>query len=452
MAGLLAARVLSDAYEQVIVLDRDYLPAAAVRRAGVPQALHLHGLLARGRDILEELFPGLGAELLALGAVSADLQRDIRWFIDGHPMRRATSGLDGLSMSRVLLESRIRGRVSMLPGVCLKERCEIAGLVADDDGRRVTGVRVVDLAHGNAERLWSSRLVVDASGRGSRSPMWLRELGYAPPDEDKVRIGMAYATRRYRREPHHLPDSKGAVVTLSLDNPRGGAVAAEENDRWIVTLAGILGDSPPLDPAGFAAFAATLPDPKIADVIAAAEPLGEPLRARFPASVRRRYEKLSRFPEGYLVVGDAICSFNPVYSQGMTVAAEETLLLRSCLAKGRDGLARQFFRKTARMLAVPWSMAVGGDLRFKGVEGRRTLTLRAANWYLGSLGPAVERDPVVGRTLLRIANLLDKPPRLVAPDIAVRVLRAHLSGAGSSPGASAHHAVITRRERSHHDI
>ncbi|ALG08442.1 NAD(P)/FAD-dependent oxidoreductase [Kibdelosporangium phytohabitans] len=424
MAGLLAARVLSESHEKVFLLDRDDLPEAVVARQGVPQARHLHGLLARGRDVLEGLFPGLSEEFLAAGATRVDIQGDIQWTIDGRRMCRATSGLVGLSMSRALLEATVRARVRALPNVELLPRRVADGLIAT--AGRVHGVRVTELANGNAGNELTADLVVDASGRGSRSPAWLRELGYQCPPEDRVKIGIAYATRRFRRLPGHLSGRRGAVVNMSLDNPRGGGVSCEENDQWIVTLAGVLGDDPPLDPSGFADFAASLPDPRILEVIEHAEPIGDALRARFPASVRRRYERLTRFPEGYVVMGDAVCSFNPIYGQGMTVAAEQALVLRDCVQAGTDAVGRRFFRRTAKVLAVPWSMATSGDLRFGGVEGPRPLPVRLSNRYLRPLSIALEQDPAVGRALLRVANLIDRPQRIVAPDILFRVLRANL--------------------------
>jgi 2-polyprenyl-6-methoxyphenol hydroxylase-like FAD-dependent oxidoreductase len=454
MAGLLTARVLSESFADVTVLDRDALPEAA-HRTGVPQARHLHGLLARGRDILDGLFPGLSSELQDKGAVTADLQGDIRWTIDGHRMCRARSGLEGLSMSRPLLECAVRARVGALPGVRITERCQVVGLTSTVDNSRITGVRTVHPSEADTEGEVRADLVVDASGRGSRTPIWLAELGYAVPDEDTVRIDITYATQHYRREARHLPASKGAVVTLSLDNPRGGAVACEEGGRWIVTLAGIHGDDPPLDRDGFVAFAATLPDPAIGEVVATAVPLDEPLRARFPASVRRRYERLSRFPEGYLVVGDAVCSFNPIYSQGMTVAAVEALELRRCLNAGTANLAPRFFRRAARVLSVPWMMATSSDRRFgQPSTRRRALPHRLVDGYIARLGVALEHDPAVGLALLRTANLLARPERLFAPDIALRVLRGRGGRRSPATRPSPEHSrpiASTSREEARHD-
>jgi hypothetical protein len=191
----------------------------------------------------------------------------------------------------------------------------------------------------------------------------------------------------------------------------------------MVSIGGILGDAAPLDHEGFTAFAATLPSRAIHDVIRNAEPLSDAARFRYPASTRRRYERLSRFPDGYLAFGDAISSFNPVYGQGMTVAALEAVELRTCLGEGTADLARRFFRRAARIVDTPWDISVGADLRFPEVEGRRTAKVRMVNGYLERLHVAAERDATVGRTFLRVINMIDPPERLMAPGTALRVLR-----------------------------
>ncbi|HEU0087832.1 MAG TPA: FAD-binding monooxygenase [Pseudonocardiaceae bacterium] len=429
MAGLLAARVLSEFFERVTVLDRDRLPSTAALRRGVPQARHAHGLLARGREILEELFPGLSADLIAQGAVSGDLQTDIRWYNDGRRLRPARSGLNGLGVSRPLLESYVRARVDTLAGVEILGCRDVAGLNVTPDRRVVRGVRVLPQTDdvGGVRADEPADLVLDATGRGSRSPVWLAQLGYPQPVEESVRIRMTYSTRYYRREPHQFGGSLGVLVgAVPPVLPRGGAALAQEGHRWVVGLAGGLGVEPPVDPAGFTAFAATLAAADIAELIRDAEPLDQPVRARFPASVRHRYEYLRTFPEGYLVVGDAMCSFNPIYGQGMTVAAAEALVLRDCLRRGHAHLARRFFRRAAALIDVPWSMAVGSDLRFPEVEGPRPLRLRVVNRYLPRLHVAAAQDPRVGRTFLQVANLLARPERLLSPPVAIRVLRANL--------------------------
>lgn len=429
IGGLLAARVLSESHAAVTLVERDRLGEAPAPRRGVPQGRHVHGLLARGRDVLEELFPGLTDELLGLGVTSRDLQSEFRWVNDGRLLRQAPSGLFGLGVSRPLLEARIRARVQALPGVTVADGCGATGLASAPDGRRVTGVRMLCPVADGAERVLAADLVVDATGRGSRGPQWLGALGYPAPPVEQVHIGLAYASRTYRREAGH-PD--GAVIGATTSCLRGGAMLAQEGDRWIVSFGGFLGDAPPVDHEGYTAYAATLPAPLIHEVIRDAEPLTDVVRYRFAASTRRRYERVGRLLDGFLAFGDAISSFDPVYGQGMTVAALEALALREALTAGDRDLGHRFFHAAAAVIDGPWDVAVGGDLRFPGVRGPRTAKVRAVNAYLRRLHVAAERDPEVGRAFLRVVNMVDRPERLLSPSVGRRVLRA---GRSSRTGA-----------------
>src|SRR5829696_3089032 len=239
MAGLLAARVLADSYGQVTMVDRDQLPDTPMHRRGVPHGRHLHALAACGQQALEELFPGLTAELVAHGAPTGDVLANGRFYFSGHRLRHS---------------------------------CDVLGLAATPDGRRVTGARVLRRADGSAEELLGADLVVDATGRGSRTPIWLQALGYAPPDEEQVRIGLGYATRIYRLPPDALDGDLGVLQAATPQHPRTGALLLLEGERWMLTLAGILGDHPPTDPDGFLDFARSLQFPDIYQTIRDAKP------------------------------------------------------------------------------------------------------------------------------------------------------------------------------------
>jgi 2-polyprenyl-6-methoxyphenol hydroxylase-like FAD-dependent oxidoreductase len=425
MAGLLAARVLAEHVGHVVVLDRDTLPEDAVPRGGAPQSWHGHGLLARGRRGLEELFPGLTAELVAQGAMTGDMQEDIRWINEGLPMARGTSGLSGVLVSRPLLERQVRRRALADPRIRVCERVVVRSLTHDGAGR-VTGVAGVDRDDpAGSVRRWDADLVVDASGRQSSAPEWLSALGFEPPEEERVDVDVAYATRHYRREPRHLDGDLGIVMAATPDNPRAGFLLAQEGDRWICSLGGYAGDRPPLDPEGFEAYAASLPSPLLHEVIRSAVPLDEPRRFRYPASVRRRYERLARSPRGLLVTGDAICSFDPVYGQGMTVACLEALVLRDVLRGGPDrpSLAQDFWRACAPVVDIPWQMAAGGDRRLPGIPGPVDRRTRLLNGYVARVQRAAAVDPAVGTAFLRVVNLEAPPPSLMAPSLLARVLR-----------------------------
>jgi 2-polyprenyl-6-methoxyphenol hydroxylase-like FAD-dependent oxidoreductase len=441
MAGLLAARVLADAYAQVTVIDRDELPQTPVHRRGVPHGRHIHGLLARGQQALEELFPGFTTELVAQGVPTGDLLADARMYLSGHRLQQAHTGLMVLSASRPVLEGHVRARVRALPNVTLLDRCDVVGLANTPDGRRVTGARVLRRADGSAEELLGADLVVDATGRGSRTPTWLEALGYPRPPKEQVRIGLGYATRIYRQRRGALGGDLAILQAATPQHPRTGALQVLEGGRWLLTLGGILGDHPPTDPDGFLDFARSLRFPDIYETVRDAEPLDDPVSFRFPASVRHRYERLDRFPDGLLVVGDAVASFNPIYGQGMSVAALEALALRRHLERGIAPQPRRFLHDLARVVDVPWDMAAGGDLVFPGVQGRRTLKVRLVSGYLARLHAAAAHDASLASAFVRVAGLIARPESLLHPDVAVRVLRASL-GPVRGPGRLQHRDAV----------
>jgi 2-polyprenyl-6-methoxyphenol hydroxylase-like FAD-dependent oxidoreductase len=426
MAGLLAARVLADAYAQVTVVDRDQLPEGSAQRRGVPQGHHLHALLARGQQALEELFPGLTATLVAQGVPVGDMLGNARVYLSGYRLRQADTGLILLCASRPVLEGHARSRVRALPNVALLDSCDIMGLAATPDGRRVTGARVQRRESGRAEEVLGAELVVDATGRGSRTPVWLEALGYERPAKDQVRIRLGYASRNYRLPRGALGGDLAALHGFTPQHPRGGAFQVVGDGRLMVTLGGVLGDHPPIDPDGFLAFARSLRFPDIYEVIRDAEPLDDPVAIRFPASVRHRYERLTRFPDGLLVLGDAVSSFNPIYGQGITVAALEALALRRHLERGAEPQPRRFFGEVARVVDVPWDIAAGGDLVFPGVPGRRPLKVRLVSAYLARLHAAAAHDAELASAFVRVIGMVAPPQSLLGPGVALRVLRGNL--------------------------
>ncbi|MCG5211953.1 FAD-dependent monooxygenase [Streptosporangium sp. KLBMP 9127] len=412
VSGLLAAAALSRIGYRVTVLDRDELPDADVHRRGTAQSGHAHGLLARGLEAMELLLPGLTAELTARGAFGGDLQADCRWINEGRRLAPAPGGMPGLLVSRLLLEGQIRRQVGGLTGVEVLGESQVFGLTHHGD--RVTGVRLV-----SGETI-TADLVVDASGRGSRAPVWLGELGFPAPAEERVEIDLTYTTRVFRRCADDLAGDSVVIMAATRAVPRAGVALAMEGDRWIVTIGGY-GDAPPADYDSFVAYASTLPAPDIHELVSSAEPIDQGRHHRTPASVRRRYERLSRFPRGLAVLGDAVCAFNPIYGQGMSVAAVEALKLGGWAR--RDRPASELFRAVARVVDGPWDIVVSGDLRLPGVRGRRTLKVRVINAYLERFHRAAEHDVELGRRFLRVANLLDPPSALLRPACLLRVFR-----------------------------
>jgi 2-polyprenyl-6-methoxyphenol hydroxylase-like FAD-dependent oxidoreductase len=432
VAGLLAARALSETFDRVVVIDRDALPDEPVARRGVPQGRHLHGLLASGSAALDVLFPGFEEELVAAGGLSGDIQSSLHWYIDGHLLKPDPSGLHGVAISRPLLELKIRQRVAALSGVEIIDNCDVLNLVASEDRRTVTGVEVMPRLDGAAAWTIEAGLVVDASGRGSRAPAWLEELGYQRPPEDVMSVDTTYVTWSYRREPHHLGGRSGTSVSAYPGSPCSGFLLAQENDRFIFTLGGIFGEQPPMDDEDQLAFVTAFPCQEFADFLPTAKKIGEPIKTHYPRSVRRHYEKLTNFPGGFLVVGDALASFNPVYGQGMSIAAKEAILLRDVLGTYPSDPAREFFRDVAKLVETPWTIATGSDMRFPEAEGTLPLARRLLNRYLSRLYRAAETDAIVARAFLRVLNLMDPPERLLSPGVVARVIRSLLLEARSS--------------------
>jgi 2-polyprenyl-6-methoxyphenol hydroxylase-like FAD-dependent oxidoreductase len=417
MGGLLAARVLSDYFDEVLIVERDELGAAAENRRGVPQARHTHVILTSGCRVLEALFPGIRCDLTAAGGVGGDAARDVSWFVEGARLCRFVGDLEGLGMSRELLEGIVRTRVRNLTNVSVRDNANVDGLSVADGNQRVVGVTL------GTETL-DADFVVDAGGRGSRSPGWLAALGYEKPRTASVGIELRYTTRRFRRCAHELAGYNAVVVPPTPAGKRGGVIVAQENDRWIVTLMTHFGDFPPPELGGFIEFTRTLPVPDIYDVVRDAEPVGEAFTIRVPASIRHRYERLKRFPAGYLVSGDAISSFNPIYGQGMSVAALEAVALAAVLRRGSTDIARRFFRRAAKIVDGAWSISAGNDLRMPEAAGHRSAMVTFTNWYVAKLLQAGRRDPSVARAFLRVSNLLEVPPSLLRPSVLFGVIRA----------------------------
>ncbi len=446
LAGLLAARVLSERFERVVVIERDPLPPIGQHRRGVPHGRHLHGLHPRGREILDELFPGFTATLTASGAVGCDVLGDVRWQLSGHQLRQADIGLPGLFATRPFLEGHVRAMVQRLPGVEILERRSICGLTATPDRQTITGVEARP-AHGGAPARIAASLVVDATGRGSRTPVWLDELGYQRPEQERVEIGLGYVTRNYRLRPGAMGGDQMILTGGTPANPRAGVLAVTEGGRHILTIAGICGDYPPTDPPGFDEFVAGLPSADIAVAVAGAEPLDDPVPFRFPASVRHRYERLTRFPAALLVIGDAVCSFNPVYGQGITVAATEAMILRGQLARQAGLDARRYFRAIAAAIDVPWDIAVGADLAFPPVPGKRSAKVRLVNAYMPRLHAAAAHDAALAASLIRVIGLKDRPEGLLRPDRVLQVLRGNLAARRRPAPVPAGHTSAAAAER-----
>jgi pimeloyl-ACP methyl ester carboxylesterase/2-polyprenyl-6-methoxyphenol hydroxylase-like FAD-dependent oxidoreductase len=422
VAGLLAARALTDAYERVTVVERDELAEGMAPRRSVPQGRHAHALLPHGQACLERLLPGSSGELVAAGAAECAVLRQMRFIIGGHELARAETGASSIFASRPFIEGHVRRRVRALPAVEAIDRCDVLGLTTE--AGRVAGVRILRRADGSAEETLAADLVVAATGRDARVPAWLEGLGHPRPAEERLAVGVTYASRRLRL-PEGALGGDGMVLIGSVpDRPRCLFLFSQEHGSWILSVGGYGPEHrPPADLDAHTAFAATVAPTDVAEAIAAAEPLDEPVIHAFPASLRRRYERLRSFPEGLLVVGDAICSFNPTYGQGMTVAAAQAVALHRCLEEGPRDLARRFFAAAAEPVDHAWTLSTSADLALPAVAGHRTRRMRALNAYMRRLHATAEGDPLVAGAFIAVVGMREPPPALMRPAVARRVLR-----------------------------
>lgn len=447
MTGLLVARVLSEHFDHVLVVERDRLPAGPSPRAGLPQARHVHIFLLRGQRILEQRFAGIQAELTAAGAPWLSLTNDFGIFQNGAWMPRFASNYHVYTCSRDLLEAIVRNRVRQNPKVRFLEQHVVTGLETRDDGRRVVGVRVEARTEAPEHRRPAvailAALVVDASGRDSRVPQWLEALGYPMPPETAINSSLAYASRWYRRPDEHAAGQQVLAVNGRAPvEPCGGVVFPVEGERWGVTLGGIGGVIPPHDDDGFLDFARALPQPAIYELIKHAEPLTPVAGYRRTENRLRHYERV-RMPDGLVLVGDAVCAFNPVYGQGMTVGALGAELLAQMVGEQRrrrpdgdlTGLAARFQQRLAQVNSTPWLLATGADLSWPSTTGGRPRrTDRIAQLYLAQVLRLMAHDTYAYRAFLEVTHLLRSPAALFQPRIILGVLRQarhERSGAGA---------------------
>ena len=418
IAGLCTARTLRDRFDRVVVLDRDELPDSATPRKGVPQSGHGHILLVAGQRAMDELYPGLTAELIEQGAVQFDPGVDLSVHWHGTIWPRIASELRLVSCSRPLLELTIRRRVLALDGVEIRDRTAVSALLGTADG--VTGVRLDD------DSVIDTDLVVDCSGRGGRSNQWLAALDFPVPEVTEVKIGVGYGTRFYRRKEGDFTTGQAIFALPTAPKEfRVGLALPVEDDRWLISLGG-WHDSSPRDEEGFHRHARELPHPGIAELLASCEPLSDLELYGYPSSRRRHFEALSRVPAGYLTLGDAVCSFNPIYGQGMTCAALEALALGVLLDKHQAAtaaLAVEFYRRASQIIATPWQFATGGDFVYPQTKGARPRGIGVINAYAHRIQLAAMVDSHVRHVFNSVQHLILDPAALRTPAMVLRVLR-----------------------------
>ncbi|WP_436908777.1 FAD-dependent oxidoreductase [Halosimplex marinum] len=417
IAGLCAARVLADGFDEVVVVERDSLPDVPVAREGAPQTSHPHALLGAGQATLEDLFPGFGEDLAAEGGLIVDVTRQLVEYQKGGYLASGDERTPSYCASRPLFEHVVRERLRAREAVRIRDDCQFVGYRTDEAETAVTGVTVRE--DGAVDAI-DADLVVDATGRASRTPEWLADHGFAAPPEDRVGIDLQYASLRIER-----PPGDRRMISVPADPPetRGAVLIPIEGGQWDVLLAEVHADDAPADREAVLAFADDLPVDLVGDLLRRQRWVSESVaRYPFPASLRRRYEQLDRFPDGLVVTGDAVSSFNPAYGQGMSVAALDAVVLHHALAEGGlDGLPTRFFDRLAPVVDTAWRMATGVDYQYPQTEGEPSLGERLFNWYFDRLLRAANDDGVLAAAYGEVLDLERSPTSLLRPGILARV-------------------------------
>lgn len=428
IGGLLTGRVLAGHFDRVTILDRDQIPDGPEPRKGVPQGRHVHTLFSRGADVVESLLPGFWKQLVKDGATEFDFAKDLAWYQQGVWKMQSDAGLRSFWMSRPFLESRIRQRVLETENIEFIDQADVTKLVTNDDKSRVTGVQAAR-RNGEADEVTlDAELVIDAGGRGSRVPTWLESLGYQRAAEETVELNVTYASRILERPTDTMPQWTAlGIYGMPPKATRTGYIFPIEGNRWLASCVGFLGDRAPDDDEGWLEFARSLERPDFYEAVRSAKPLSPVSVYNFPSQLRRHYERLTRFPEGLLVLGDAVCAFNPVYGQGMSACAlqvgELQDMLQSCSSTIPPGLAKQLFRRTGKLIDNPWLLATSADFLYPQAKGKRRFGSKLLLWYLRNVLELSACNKRVVQTFHRVLHFEKATSAFFHPAIAFQVLK-----------------------------
>lgn len=431
MAGLLSARVLADYFAQVIVVERDTLPKQPQTRAGVPQANHVHVLLTQGKRILNQLFPGIDTELKEAGAPRVEWTKECGFFGLWGWYPQVASDLVTYTCSRAFLEWLVHNRLLSFDNVKFLEKTQVRQLLSDNQNYQVRGVKLYHADEYQEEELIAD-LVVDASGRNSQVPNWLKSMGYQAPEKTVINSFLGYSTRWYEIPQDSELDCQ--VILVAYKPPyekRGGVLFSVEGNCWAVTLSGIAKEYPPTDDEAFLEYARSLRNSSIYDAIKDAKPISKIYSYRRTENRWYHYEKLARLPEGLVMIGDAVCAFNPVYGQGMTTAALGAFTLQKCLQKQFNnssnkvaGLTKNFQKQLAQVLKTPWLMATSDDCRWEETEGvKPDKKTRLMHKYMDEVMLLSVHQPQCYKTFLEVIHMMKPPLALFAPNVMFGVLK-----------------------------
>ncbi len=426
MGGLAAAQAVAPYFDKVTVLDRDALPEGPDVRPGTPQARHAHALLTGGSRALEALFPGIESDFLKAGAIKGRAGLAIRYEQPGFdPFPQRDLGFDAFFLSRPLLENICRRRLREELNVELRHQSRVSDVAPSADRREALTVSY-EADDGTLQAI-SADLVVDASGRAIPTLTLLDKLGASEPEVTEIGIDQAYATAVFEVPAKASRDWIGlAHYGTPPEQNYGGLIFPIEHERWIVSIGRVHGDALPGEIEGFKAFVKAFRMPTFFDAIKGAKHVGEIARYNMPASIRRHFDRLEGFPQGMIPLGDSVCRFNPIFGQGMSVAAQEAFVLSELLDLRRDraapldGLAQDYLVRIQDLLEAPWAVAET-DFVHPKTRGARPPDFEKRLQYGAALTRLCAEDPEAHRTVIEVRHLIRPQSALRAPDLARRV-------------------------------
>ncbi len=430
ISGLLVARVLADQFESVTLIERGKEPTAPKVRKQVPQGYHAHLLLKSGELYLQDLFPDLVTEMKAEGSVTVDSSADLSWFHHGCWKIKYHSHLRVLTQSRPFLEWHIHRQVSDLDNVIFRYETRAKQFITTSDKTKIIGVELHNRHTNKASENLDTDLLVDASGFGTQTPKLLQELGYTAPKETSVHIGLNYTSYVYECTTSNHDWKSLIIYPRAPQQNRGGCLLTIENNRYLLTLVSYLDDEKPRNYTEFLDFAKSLPHPEIYNFIKNLTPISDLSSYYIPKTVRRHYEKLDNFPDGLVVMGDANCRFDPIFGQGMSVAAKEAIDLGRMLAARAkrqsppnvNGLSKPFHQQVARIISTPWLLAITEAYRYPQIEGRRPFGMKFLHAYTALIFALSSTDKQVHESFMNVLHLLKEPIALFKPSILWKVL------------------------------
>ncbi|PEX57565.1 FAD-dependent oxidoreductase [Bacillus cereus] len=424
MAGKFAAKALSTSFKEVIIIEAGERWDGKSLRKRVPQSNHPHVLLKGGENAIEELFPNITNELIEAGSIINNFTRDLKWHQFGLWKQPFIGEVHMIQQSRPLLEWHIQKRIHQISNHTIKYETLVKGLLVDAKLNKVCGVKVKYLETNTQEEVHAD-LVVDASGFGSKSIEWLREYEIKV-QEEKVRIDLFYATKMFKLKENEELDCCNMLMSPSFpDNPYGVLIQTIEDNRYFVTFSGYANEKAPQTDDEFYDFAENLSISNVTDFLNKAEGITDIKTYKIPYQVRRRFDLVNNVPEGLLVIGDAQCRFDPVFGQGVSVAAMEAHQLQLLLQDRKQldkTFTQQFYKKAATIIETPWDMTTTEISRHPQLKRELTTKQKFQLWYTKQIYRLSASNSDVYIRLVRVMNLIRSPFHLFHPKVLLSVL------------------------------